>query len=152
MRGTNHMTNLRPKLPSKRPFEGRIPTLPCILCKTQSSDACEYVALGGYAVCCDCANIVANIYSKKHSGEYCTWPNPKPENTGHQKAKISQSLRRRVFERDAYRCRTCGEHKDLTADHIHPESRGGETRLENLQTLCKPCNSRKGAKVAKPCP
>ena len=35
---------------------------------------------------------------------------------------------------------------DLCADHIVPESKGGITALENLQTRCRSCNSKKGAK------
>ena len=62
------------------------------------------------------------------------------------KKVIGQKLRTQVFERDQYRCLHCGTHKDLRADHIHPESKGGATTLENLQTLCAPCNSRKGVK------
>ena len=63
------------------------------------------------------------------------------------KSKISKKLSRRVMERDAYRCVTCGTHIDLCCDHIIPESRGGETSFDNLQTMCRPCNSRKGAKM-----
>lgn len=62
------------------------------------------------------------------------------------KAAISRSLSKRVFERDAYRCRHCDSHVDLTCDHVIPESAGGETTAENLQTLCRPCNSRKGVR------
>lgn len=62
------------------------------------------------------------------------------------KAKISRSLSREVMERDAYRCVKCGTHINLSCDHIIPESKGGPTTLENLQTMCKPCNSRKGAR------
>lgn len=61
-----------------------------------------------------------------------------------QKAKISAGLRREVYERDAYRCVTCGGHTDLSLDHIIPESKGGPTTSENLQTMCRPCNSAKG--------
>jgi 5-methylcytosine-specific restriction endonuclease McrA len=61
------------------------------------------------------------------------------------KARIGRLLAKAVMERDAYRCRTCGGHLDLTVDHVHPESQGGSTTLDNLQTLCRPCNSRKGA-------
>ena len=68
-------------------------------------------------------------------------PNPKA------KKKIPGSLRTAVFERDMYRCVKCGDHKDLSADHIHPESKGGKATFDNLQTLCRPCNSRKGARV-----
>lgn len=65
----------------------------------------------------------------------------------YRKGKIDGSLRTAVFERDAYRCKRCGDHRSLAADHIYPESLGGETTLENLQTLCRSCNSSKGAKV-----
>ena len=66
-------------------------------------------------------------------------PAPRP------KQKISASLRWDVFKRDDFRCRNCGTRDDLSCDHIFPESRGGETTLDNLQTLCRSCNSRKGA-------
>ena len=36
--------------------------------------------------------------------------------------------------------------EDLTLDHIIPESHGGHTTAENLQTLCRSCNSHKGRK------
>lgn len=64
-----------------------------------------------------------------------------------RKKKIPNSLRTEVFERDEYRCRQCGTHRDLRADHITPESAGGPTTLENLQTLCARCNSIKGTKT-----
>ena len=67
-----------------------------------------------------------------------------PEPAGYRKAKIPRALAKRVFERDAYRCVECGDHHDLTCDHVVPESKGGETTFENLQTMCRPCNSRKG--------
>lgn len=62
------------------------------------------------------------------------------------KAAIKQSIRTQVFERDFYRCLHCGTHKDLTVDHIHPESLGGSLELGNLQTLCRSCNSSKGVR------
>lgn len=69
---------------------------------------------------------------------------PPPRAT--KKQVIPRLLRKQVFERDAYRCRHCGGHVDLCADHVIPESKGGPTTLDNLQTLCRPCNSKKGAR------
>lgn len=63
-----------------------------------------------------------------------------------QKKVIKPGLRTQVFERDCYRCVHCGTHKDLTVDHIKPESRGGTLDLDNLQSLCRSCNSIKGAR------
>jgi len=61
---------------------------------------------------------------------------------------ISWATRQFVKERDAYRCRNCGTHMNLTVDHIVPVSGGGTNDAENLQTLCQSCNSAKGG--AKP--
>jgi len=62
-----------------------------------------------------------------------------------KKAWISNSLRKQVFERDSYRCQHCGGWHNLSIDHIYPESKGGRTEIGNLQTLCMPCNMKKGA-------
>lgn len=64
-----------------------------------------------------------------------------------KKEKIGRALSKRVMERDGYRCIRCGTHLALTCDHIIPESRGGPTTYDNLQTMCAPCNSKKGAKM-----
>lgn len=61
---------------------------------------------------------------------------------------IPADVRRLIYERDDYRCVTCGTADRLTLDHIHPWSRGGEDHPDNLQTLCQPCNSAKGARVS----
>lgn len=60
---------------------------------------------------------------------------------------ISRQLRKAVYERDDYRCVKCGSRFELSCDHIQPASKGGLATLENLATLCKPCNSRKGNRV-----
>jgi len=64
-----------------------------------------------------------------------------------KKQKIPEELRWEVFERDDFRCRECGCRRMLQADHIIPESKGGATVLENLQTLCKRHNVKKGNKI-----
>jgi len=63
------------------------------------------------------------------------------------KKTISAGLRMQVFERDDFTCRQCGARTKLTADHVIPESKGGLTVLDNLQTLCRPCNAAKGTKL-----
>jgi hypothetical protein len=59
---------------------------------------------------------------------------------------IPESLRNEVFERDGYRCVLCGSTESLQLDHVIPFSKGGKTDKDNLQTLCRVCNLKKGAK------
>lgn len=35
----------------------------------------------------------------------------------------------------------------ITKDHIQPVSKGGSNEMSNLQTMCSPCNNKKGNKV-----
>jgi len=45
------------------------------------------------------------------------------------------------------KCVSCGQPNDrLCMDHVVPLSRGGTNFIENLQPLCRPCNSGKRAK------
>ena len=59
---------------------------------------------------------------------------------------ISDKLRYQVLKRDNFKCCACGASPakdpavELHIDHIIPWSRGGETTLQNLQTLCSRCN------------
>lgn len=63
------------------------------------------------------------------------------------RANIPRHIREAVFARDGYACQVCSGTNDLTLDHIFPWSLGGQDTVENLRVLCRPCNSRKGAKV-----
>jgi 5-methylcytosine-specific restriction endonuclease McrA len=46
-----------------------------------------------------------------------------------------------------YRCLCCGKRKKLTADHVIPVSKGGTSSIDNIQPLCKSCNSKKKDKT-----
>jgi hypothetical protein len=58
----------------------------------------------------------------------------------------SLRLRFKVVLRDNFSCRHCGASPakqpgvELHIDHVLPWSKGGESTLENLQTLCLRCN------------
>lgn len=43
------------------------------------------------------------------------------------------------------RCVLCGKIRPLGPDHIHPLSKGGTNWIGNIQPVCQPCNSSKGA-------
>lgn len=59
---------------------------------------------------------------------------------------INLRLRFLVMKRDNFKCCICGATPatnpsvELHIDHIIPWSKGGETTLDNLQTLCSNCN------------
>ncbi|MFA5355422.1 MAG: HNH endonuclease [Candidatus Paceibacterota bacterium] len=62
---------------------------------------------------------------------------------------VNWRLRFLVMRRDNFKCKNCGWSpatgvgRTLEVDHIFPWSKGGETTIENLQTLCSRCNSGK---------
>ncbi len=70
-----------------------------------------------------------------------------PGNSQHKTQRDpSLRLRWRALQRDNFKCCACGASPAITlgvelhVDHIHPWSEGGETVLDNLQTLCSVCN------------
>ncbi len=66
---------------------------------------------------------------------------------------ISKALRYNVLKRDNFKCCACGASPakdpsvELHIDHIIPWSKGGETTIDNLQTLCSECNIGKSDSV-----
>lgn len=120
----------------------------CIICSAGFFVEFEYQRRG---VCGACVKSLAHDWLIAHAHppmvpfsseqQVADAKNPPPK-----KKPIPSGIRRRVFERDGYRCKRCGSHHELHADHIIAESKGGEATLENLQTLCGPCNRAKGAK------
>lgn len=53
-----------------------------------------------------------------------------------------------LFARDNNQCLYCGQYftaRELSRDHIHPVSRGGRNRWENVVAACLRCNQHKGS-------
>lgn len=75
---------------------------------------------------------------------------PSIKSGNHSSRKISDKLRYQVLKRDNFKCCACGASPakdssiELHIDHIIPWSKGGETTIDNLQTLCSNCNLGKG--------
>jgi hypothetical protein len=71
---------------------------------------------------------------------------PAPSKKHRTQRDPSWRLRFLVNRRDRFTCRACGRSPAndvsvvLHVDHIVPWSKGGETTLDNLQTLCEMCN------------
>jgi 5-methylcytosine-specific restriction endonuclease McrA len=57
-------------------------------------------------------------------------------------------VRARIYARDDYTCRYCGERGGrLECDHVVPLSKGGSDEDDNLVTACWRCNRSKAAKL-----
>lgn len=60
---------------------------------------------------------------------------------------VPDEVRREVWYRDGGRCVICGSDSYLELDHIIPWSKGGATSVDNLQLLCRKCNSEKSDQI-----
>jgi 5-methylcytosine-specific restriction endonuclease McrA len=56
-------------------------------------------------------------------------------------------LRRRVLERDGWRCQDCGSSKNLHIHHLVKRSKLGDDVEGNLVTLCASCHSKQHGRV-----
>lgn len=64
---------------------------------------------------------------------------------------LESSRRRRIFERDRFRCVYCDTvfaDPELTLDHVQPRVKGGDHSDGNLVTCCKACNELKAGQAA----
>lgn len=91
-----------------------------------------------------CADGLVEAATKGHSKPVTAW-SPKSK-VKPKKQPIPVELRWLVWDRDNFTCLMCGSRKHLSIDHIIAESKGGPSTLENFQTLCRSCNSKKGAR------
>lgn len=120
-----------------------------------ASELCEMTLLSERAVRFAVGHLVelGEIAVEYHAGDSSRYrtlmpdrePEPLPLPT--ERDPIPIEVRFFIYERDGYRCVQCGAVEDLTIDHIYPKSLGGAHTADNLQTLCRSCNSRKGARV-----
>lgn len=100
-------------------------------------DPAEVAEIGGYASADDVERAAALL---------------RPTKYGHVLAKASVrgdiplAVRREVFAHDNWMCVYCKSKRRLEIDHVTPIAKGGTDERSNLQTLCRTCNRRKGAK------
>jgi len=71
------------------------------------------------------------------------------EQPGKRKPLSTANKKKLYLKQDGIcpRCEQRFGYLELTDDHVIPISRGGLNEIENLQTLCKSCNSRKSSKT-----
>lgn len=108
----------------------------CKFCGTQMTLDDEY----NYKdICYKCCSEAWKKYEIAHGGE-CK--------TDITKRHVTKSMKLEVLNRDMFRCLNCGSTECLTIDHITPLSKGGGNDINNLQTLCSKCNSKKSDTTA----
>ena len=122
----------------------------CALCHTKEIFYPIYRQSSRICLCVECAREVANLYVYDFEvrwidADYAEKYGPVP------KSKVRRTLpkatREFIFKRDGYTCLHCKGTTDLSIDHIMPVVHGGGDELENLQTLCRVCNSKKGSNL-----
>lgn len=63
--------------------------------------------------------------------------------THNYRKRIRPWKRQAVYRRDGYRCVRCGSTEELSLDHKVAIKDGGTNGIDNLQTMCRPCNTEK---------
>lgn len=57
-----------------------------------------------------------------------------------------EEVRKKIFKKCKHKCVRCDSVSDLTIDHIISVKNNGDNTLDNLQILCRSCNSKKGSR------
>lgn len=72
--------------------------------------------------------------------------NPEIEGVGYQQGTLAgYEVREYLLEKFGRKCAYCGaENVPLEIEHIHPRSKGGTNRVDNLTIACTKCNQEKG--------
>lgn len=114
--------------------------------------------------CVDCHAPIVGKQGPKQLCGVCAWERgaahrqaAKARRRGRMRAGTTETVyRKRVYQRDGWRCQLCGRlvrsdakapHPDSpTLDHIVPLSAGGEHSYRNVQLAHFYCNSKRGAK------
>lgn len=111
----------------------------------------KYISSGGNAsLQCD---VVMDIENLNKFVKYLSEIIKFKKSVAGQRALMTTELRKKILQRDGYKCKKCGVSTKeeanllLEVDHILPLSKGGLTTEDNLQTLCWKCNRKKGART-----
>ncbi len=93
-------------------------------------------------------DLLAKYYAKKTNWSLATYNNRSRRlaSPGKLTAQQWESIKRK-FAYTCLRCRQREPEIKLTIDHVIPISKGGSKNPENVQPLCKRCNSIKHAKT-----
>ncbi len=91
-------------------------------------------------------------FVKHQNPHYKEPPSEMPSPKSHKDSKyigggVPEKIRQAVFQRDNHHCKNCNSSENLTVDHIKPRVLGGSNDIDNLQCLCKRCNTSKNNRI-----
>lgn len=113
----------------------------CDCCEKEDGRETLHWSEQNFDLCFECLN---NLFVEYIAKEFII-----EEKVISRRIVISEELRNKVYEKSNSMCVECKSTVRLEIDHIKPFSFGGETRIENLQLLCKSCNLIKSNKYGK---
>ena len=95
-----------------------------------------------------CRKLTIDGYCEAHKAERGPWASKnKPKRL---RGRKSQERRKRIAERDGYKCQICGRlTSEGIADHIIPLAFGGKDEEDQMQWLCVDCSDAKTKKESK---
>ena len=95
-----------------------------------------------------CRNLSTDGYCEEHKADGLQWASKnKPKRL---RGRKSQERRKRIAERDGYKCQICGRVASKgIADHIIPLAFGGKDVEDNMQWLGYECHQKKSVEEKK---
>ena len=105
----------------------------------------------------NCPNMIVRIPKRGPGRYFWLWvegelfDDPVPiKSKSPARETIPNSLRIKVYARDGFRCVWCGSNENQTIDHFIPVCAGGTNDIDNLFTVCRSCNCKKGKTIPGP--
>ena len=107
----------------------------------------------GFAIkllCKSCSQVSLLLFANSDQGFFTAITTITITPKKNKRKTIKPKLRFDILKRDNHTCQACGatpqDGATLEIDHIQPFSKGGTDDPDNLQVLCRECNSGKGAR------
>lgn len=129
-------------------FSHNLPILKemCSVCEEEHGgyDFVHVIAIKNNFICRNC---VIEAYVELEEPEIREYLIEKIKDEIIIRKSMTMEIKKIIFERDNHQCVSCGAKERLEIDHKIPVTKGGTNELDNLQVLCRSCNSSKGNKL-----
>ena len=104
--------------------------------------------MGRGPLCRECNNIVSGEWHHNNKDRHTAIEHNRNARKNNNGGKYTAAEWNELLERYDNTCLRCGRNDvPMTVDHVIPVSKGGTNSIDNIQPLCKSCNSSKNAKA-----